>query len=603
MILEDLATPVESIDRTQLNELLAELCELLVAAAKKDNDFFELIAAGVLDPSNRFVIGINFKHRRGKRVHAERAAIERYKKLFGPIPSGSIIVTTLSPCNRPMAGRYGESCVDLIKDEGIKYVYCGYKDPTQDSDLSVETDNPQLKTLCRAFTETFLDPDHIDEDQEEYAGIVIDYDLKSDGKYFYVRALSGDGNKELGSVDFTNVGDGWEGDHLWVDERYRGQGIATAMYDFAKEKLGKIVPSGDRTDAGLAFWKGKQVWEDKQPSKAQEFIKKVYDQYPDWPYGQADKVMVWGEGEDQQFAAFKLKPGVAADTVEIDWIMAGPEQRKGIGSRAIKELQRQAQESGIKLTLYPWAKGNVSQASLTKLYKRHGFKPIAKGAKPMAWEPDLDEGWRDVALGAATVGALAVGGGDAIKNQFYSAPNTDTEISQSVEPPPKSVPDNELYRTLKSQATKSGIKGTELAQFMAQCAHETANFTTLKEFGGKRDFAKYDPKTNPRKAKRLGNTQVGDGAKYRGRGYIQLTGRENYRRAGNALGLPLEQNPELAEKPEIAAKIAVWYWQNRVQPKVSDYTDTHTTTKPINPGLKGIEDRKEKFRFYQVKYL
>jgi GNAT superfamily N-acetyltransferase len=97
--------------------------------------------------------------------------------------------------------------------------------------------------------------------------------------------------------------------------------------------------------------------------------------------------MVWGEGEDQQFAAFKLKPGTAPNTVEIDWIMAGPEQRKGVGSRAIKELQRQAQESGIRLTLYPWAKGNVSQASLTRLYKRHGFKPIAKGAKPMAWEP------------------------------------------------------------------------------------------------------------------------------------------------------------------------------------------------------------------------
>jgi len=129
--------------------------------------------------------------------------------------------------------------------------------------------------------------------------------------------------------------------------------------------------------------------EDK--SSAQSWIEKVYSQYPDWPYGQADKVMVWGEGEEQQFAAFKLKPGKAPDTVEIDWIMAGPEQRKGVGSRAIKELQRQAQEDRIKLTLFPWAKGKISQASLTKLYKRHGFKPVAKGAKPMQWEPSLNE--------------------------------------------------------------------------------------------------------------------------------------------------------------------------------------------------------------------
>ena len=69
--------------------------------------------------------------------------------------------------------------------------------------------------------------------------------------------------------------------------------------------------------------------EDTAP--AQAWIDQVYSQYPDWPYGQADKVMVWGEGDDQQFAAFKLKPGTGANTVEIDWLMAGPEQRKGIG--------------------------------------------------------------------------------------------------------------------------------------------------------------------------------------------------------------------------------------------------------------------------------
>lgn len=120
---------------------------------------------------------------------------------------------------------------------------------------------------------------------------------------------------------------------------------------------------------------------------AQAWIDQVYSQYPEWPYGQADRVMVWGEGEDQQFAAFKLKPGTDSNTVEIDWLMAGPEQRKGIGSRAIKELQRQAQSAGITLTLYPWSKGKISQKSLTKLYQRHGFNPTTKGAKAMTWQP------------------------------------------------------------------------------------------------------------------------------------------------------------------------------------------------------------------------
>jgi hypothetical protein len=107
--------------------------------------------------------------------------------------------------------------------------------------------------------------------------------------------------------------------------------------------------------------------------------------------------MVWGEGEDEQFAAFKLKPGTGANTVAIDWIMAGPKQRQGVGSRAIKELQRLAQTDGIKLTLYPWAKGQISQASLIKLYKRHGFQPVTKGAAPMTWNPaqTVDENFAD----------------------------------------------------------------------------------------------------------------------------------------------------------------------------------------------------------------
>jgi putative chitinase len=109
------------------------------------------------------------------------------------------------------------------------------------------------------------------------------------------------------------------------------------------------------------------------------------------------------------------------------------------------------------------------------------------------------------------------------------------------------------------------------------------------------DFRKYDPKFAPRKAKALGNTKAGDGARYKGRGYIQLTGRYNYKRAGKALGLPLEEKPELAENPEVAAKVAVWFWQQRVQPKVNNFNDVRAVTKPINPGLNGLQDRKDSF--------
>jgi predicted chitinase len=126
------------------------------------------------------------------------------------------------------------------------------------------------------------------------------------------------------------------------------------------------------------------------------------------------------------------------------------------------------------------------------------------------------------------------------------------------------------------------------------------DFKHMKEIGGSLDFKKYDPKYAPKKAKALGNTKPGDGAKYKGRGYIQLTGKYNYKKAGEALGLPLEQKPELVEKPEVAAKVAVWYWNSRVASKVDNFKNTSDVTKTINPGMKHLDQRKEKQQAFQV---
>jgi predicted chitinase/FMN phosphatase YigB (HAD superfamily) len=154
---------------------------------------------------------------------------------------------------------------------------------------------------------------------------------------------------------------------------------------------------------------------------------------------------------------------------------------------------------------------------------------------------------------------------------------------------------------LTAEARRAGITNpVELAAFLAQMAHETNDFKSLVEYGGSLDFRKYDIKFNPRKARQLGNTQVGDGARYKGRGYIQLTGRYNYKRAGEALGLPLEAKPELVERPDVAAKVAVWFWQQRVQPRVDNFNDVRAVTKPINPGLAGLQSRKDSFADFKA---
>jgi predicted chitinase len=159
---------------------------------------------------------------------------------------------------------------------------------------------------------------------------------------------------------------------------------------------------------------------------------------------------------------------------------------------------------------------------------------------------------------------------------------------------------NPMEKQLIRAAQAAGINGVELKQFLAQCSHETMDFKFLKELGSDRYIArKYDRKFAPAKAKALGNVNIGDGVRYKGRGFIQLTGRYNYKRAGEALGLPLEAKPELVERPDIAAKVAVWFWKQRVQPRVDDFTDTPASTRPINPGLKGLDDREAKFQGYR----
>jgi putative chitinase len=229
----------------------------------------------------------------------------------------------------------------------------------------------------------------------------------------------------------------------------------------------------------------------------------------------------------------------------------------------------------------------------------------------------VEEGWKDWVTGAG-LAAMAAGGGGAAYDA-YKASQAEKEptaivakaddksnFKKGVERlakdavPKRSVTDSPHEKLLTKAAVAAGIKGEELAQFLAQTAHESHNFKSMVEYGGSLDFRKYDPKYAPKKAKALGNKKVGDGARYKGRGYIQLTGRYNYKRAGEALGLPLEQKPELVEKPEIAAQVAIWFWQNRVQPRVDDFGNTPQATKPINSGLKGLQDRKDKFQDFKT---
>ena len=103
-----------------------------------------------------------------------------------------------------------------------------------------------------------------------------------------------------------------------------------------------------------------------------------------------------------------------------------------------------------------------------------------------------------------------------------------------------------------------GLPISWVAYALATTWHETAHtMQPIKEYGGNAYFHRmYDIEGNrPHIAKQLGNLIPGDGVKFAGRGYVQLTGRTNYARAGKKIGEPLECEPDLAMRPDIAAKV------------------------------------------------
>lgn len=123
-----------------------------------------------------------------------------------------------------------------------------------------------------------------------------------------------------------------------------------------------------------------------------------------------------------------------------------------------------------------------------------------------------------------------------------------------------------------------------VCHFLAQAAHEAASFRTLEEYAS---GAAYEGR------KDLGNVVKGDGIRYKGRGIFQLTGRANYRSIGQRIGMDLENNPDLAESPEVSVLTALEYWKTRNLNALADADNVEAITRKINGGLNGFDDRKK----------
>ena len=124
------------------------------------------------------------------------------------------------------------------------------------------------------------------------------------------------------------------------------------------------------------------------------------------------------------------------------------------------------------------------------------------------------------------------------------------------------------------------------AHFLAQIGHESGELRYAEELASGEAYEG---------RKDLGNTEPGDGPRFKGRGLIQLTGRTNYLKYGQAIGKDLVTNDHwklVAEEPELAVDVACWYWDTHHLNQSADEDDITTITRRINGGLNGLDSRK-----------
>lgn len=120
------------------------------------------------------------------------------------------------------------------------------------------------------------------------------------------------------------------------------------------------------------------------------------------------------------------------------------------------------------------------------------------------------------------------------------------------------------------------------AAFLSQVAVESGQLRYSEEIAS---GAAYEGRRD------LGNTQPGDGVRFKGRGLIQLTGRANYESVGRALGIDLVNNPQLAERPDISARIAAYFFKSRGLNEVADRGDIREVSRRVNGGTNGLTER------------
>jgi putative chitinase len=170
---------------------------------------------------------------------------------------------------------------------------------------------------------------------------------------------------------------------------------------------------------------------------------------------------------------------------------------------------------------------------------------------------------------------VAIGGVDA-PAELVAGEQAEYIFERTVDP--------SILADLNNCLVKFGITEKEdISQFLAQCAHESGGLQWLKELATGDDYEWRDD---------LGNTQAGDGRKYKGGGVIQLTGRANYQSFADFMGDPniMDGVDYVAEKYPVSSAGFFW-WKNKISDRVKNGATIEDTTRIVNGGFNGLADR------------
>ena len=156
-------------------------------------------------------------------------------------------------------------------------------------------------------------------------------------------------------------------------------------------------------------------------------------------------------------------------------------------------------------------------------------------------------------------------------------------IAEKLGAPSQNVSDN--WPLIVAALEELGIS-TDFVQVAAAATigTEVPHFQPIAELGGPDYLSRYDFNSQ------LGNTEPGDGLKFKGRGFVQLTGRVNYAAAGKALGLFLEDSPDMALEPVTAARILAWFFKTHCGGCIvarANKQDWQGVRRGVNGGLNG----------------